>query len=364
MPIRPIALTLTLLATLGVASAQNPPAAADPLAAIRSRSDLNDQDRQAIQTFVSQNVAAIASGDAAQGSEGVRALRAGYEGSEAFRRVYAAAALEAIQPAIRKAELSAAARLLTVVNAFNVPEAVPLLLDALTDERVGVRAAALTGLVRLRETVARAGTDTYARVLDALKTAGARETSRDTLRTLYHALDYSGINGAPDPRRNATALLELLEARARLYAAGEVPAFGADDAGLRLAGVLGKNLDDAERKRLTTAIAGMLKYALEQYVQGPRKLANVRDSHPNRRLIEERDAVERLVLVGEERLVALLAPSDVPQVANNLRRLELINVKNEWKKWVALVQTATGTDFALVEPREPESTPTTRPVRR
>ncbi len=364
MPVRPLALTLTLLATLGAAFAQNPPAAADPLAGIRSRSDLTDQDRQAIQSFVSQNVAAIVTGDAAMGSEAVRALRAGYEGSEAFRRVYAATALEAIQPAIRKAELSPAARLLTVVNAFNVPEAVPLLLEALGDERVGVRAAALTGLVRLRETVARAGAETYARVLDALRTVGARETSRDTLRTLYHALDYSGVGGAPDPRRNATALLELLEARARLYAAGDVPAFGADDAGLRLAGVLGKSLDDAERKRLTAAVASMLKFALERYVQGPRKLADVRDTHPNRRLIEERDAAERLILTGEERLVALLAPSEVPQVASNLRRLEVINVKNEWRKWVALIQAATGVDFSLAEPPEPEPGATTRPTRR
>lgn len=345
--------TRALLAAVAALAAILPLAAQTPedaLSAVRARPEPGDQDRAQIQAFVAQQVAAIAGNDPLAAQQAAAALRAAYAGPDAFKRAYAAACLDAVAAAYKQADVVPATRLLAVLNSFGVLDTHALLLEALRDPRVGVRAAAAIGLARLRPQIAAAGADLYGRTLEALRSAGEAEKSRDTLRAIYRALDYAALPSPPDPKRTAAAVLALLEARARLYAAGEVPALGADDLGLRLAGTLAAALDEAERKRLTSVVATMMKHAIEQYASGSRKLADVRERGSNQQLVERRDAMERVILVGEELLRTLLAVSESPpDVVAGMRKLDTTAMKNEWVKWVGRLRQAVGSDFSLVE---------------
>lgn len=330
---------------VGPLSAQQPEG---PLAGLRQRPDLNEEDRTQVRAFVTERLQRIIADDA-----GARAaaddLRAAADGSEGFRRVYAAVCLELIAPAVSKAELVPATRLLTVVNALNTPDAVPLLLESLRDERVGVRAGAAVGLRLLRPRIVQAGRDAYQRVLDGLKEAGKRERSRDTLRSIFKALDFAELPAAPDARANAVAVLEILESRVPQYAADPVPAIGADDVGLRLAQTLVRAMNEEDRRRLTTAVAELVRHAIEQYLpgEGGRNLIAVRDRQGSSTLTELRDAMERLVFVGEELLAALLRPERAPSVSDSMRRLDTAGMQNQWNQWLPLLQRAVGQDFAL-----------------
>ncbi len=193
--------------------------------------------------------------------------------------------------------------------------------------------------------------------MDALKEAGKQERSRDTLKSIYQALNYAELPSSPDVKANIAALLELLEARAARYAGtDEVAALGADDTGLRLAQTLLRLMDDNERRRLTVVVATMTRYAVERYTAGGqgRKLADVRDEAPAA-LLEVRNGVERLVLAGEELLTALLQPSKPPTVSDSMRKVDTTGMKNQWREWGRLLQTAVGDEFALRE--QPESEP-------
>ncbi len=159
--------------------------------------------------------------------------------------------------------------------------------------------AAVLGLRNLRTKLVQAGGDVWTKVLTALKDAGKQEKSRDTLRAVYAAMNFAELPSPPDPKPVAAALLELLDERAKQYAAGrEVSAVGADDVGLTLAETLAKSMDPDQRKRLTVAAATMLKHALEQY--SGKKLAKVPDTAGTKPLIEERNSLERLILIGEK----------------------------------------------------------------
>ncbi|HPM23418.1 MAG TPA: hypothetical protein PLP66_05900, partial [Phycisphaerae bacterium] len=153
----------------------------------------------------------------------------------------------------------------------------------------------------------------------------------------------------PEPKANVAAVLDLLEARSRQYAAGTVTALGADDTGLRIAQALLRNMDDAERQRLTVVAATMMKYAIEEYASPATKLSEVRDKTSSRELIETRNALERLIVGGEELLAALLKPEKAPTVAEQLKKLKMANMKVEWQNWVPLLQKAVNQDFALRE---------------
>jgi hypothetical protein len=343
-----------LLLILPVAGlcAQEPPV---DLAPIRAKTEITEEDRTQIRTFVNQRIAKVVGNDAAEVRQAAEDLRTGFDGTEAFKRAYAAVCLEGIGSAFKKAELGPAARLLAVVNGFNVLDAHSLFLEALQDERVGVRAAGAIGLRTLREKLAAAGREVWQRVLDGLKEAGKKERSRDTLKTIYGALDYTRVPSTPDAKASAAAVLELLEARARQYAAGNVSALGADDVGLRLAQSLTRVMEEADRKRLMVVVGTMMKYALERYTSGEKKLSAVTDKHADRELVETRDAMERVILVGEELLVGLLKPEKPPTVSDNLRKLNAADMKVEWQKWVRLLRSAVNQDFSLAE--LPESQP-------
>ncbi len=351
-----------LLASVSLAHGQMPPTPQpeDPLTAVRNRTDLDDDARGQIRRFVEARVADARGSDAAAARKAPTALRDGYAGSDAFKRAYAAACLEVIgnaakQPDFKQADVVPATRLIMVLSALNLVEAQNVLLDALQDPRVAVREAAALGLRNLRIKLVQAGGDNWTKVVTALKDAGKKEKARDPLKAMYGALNYAELPTPPDTRPVATALLELLEERAKQYVAGkEVPALGADDVGLQLAESLLKSLEPDQKRRLTIVTATMMKYALEEY--GAKKLSKVADTPAAKPLAEYRNALERLLLVGERLLVPLLTPEKAPAVMDALRKGDRTAAKNQWNLWVALLQKAVGQDFSLVE--VPESQPT------
>lgn len=337
------------------------------LAPFKAKAELTDEDKTQVRAYITTRLATLSGQDEVATQQATNELRAAYEGTDGFKRAYVAACLELIGTAYKKAELAPAARMLTVVNTFGTAEALPLLLDAVQDERVGVRAAAAIGLRGLREKLAAAGRDVVTRALNGLKEAGKREKSRDTLLTIYGAMDYAALPSQPEAKGNIAALLDLLDERARQYASGDVRAVGADDAGLRTAMSLTKSMDDGERKRLIVVTATLMKYAIEQYTSGERRLSAVRSRGVSRDIIELRNGVERLILVGEELLTALLAPEKSPMVAENMRKVKTADMIVEWQKWVVLLQKAVNQDFTLTAQPEPEAEqpkePTPKPAR-
>lgn len=344
---RLLAIASIMALAVGFAGAQE---ADDPLAGMRGSADINDQNTTAIREFVTAQVGAAAGSDAAQARTAIDRLRGGYDGTPAFKAAYGTAAIDAISSAYKKANDAGAARLLAVVNTFRDGDAIGLYLEALQDNRVGVRAAAALGLARLRESIAASGADAVNRVLTSLLAAARTEKSQETLRWMYAAMNYQGVPNPPDAQRTAAILLELLEARAALYGKDDsVPAVGADDEGLRIAQGYSAALDDAGKKRLMAATATMMKHALERYTMGERKLADVKDQSESNPLADYRDAMERLVLRGEQVLTALLKPAQdaQPAVFAKLANMDLVGARNEWKKWVTLLRDPTNQDFAL-----------------
>jgi hypothetical protein len=354
MKIRCLVVSLWLVCVAGTVRAQEPTIDLTP---VRAKTELTDEDRGLIRAFVNQRVAKATGAEAAEARQAADDLRAAFEGSDAFKREYAAACLEVIAATYKKADLLPATRLLAVVGAFNLVEAHNLFVEALQDERVGVRAAGAAGLRNLRPKLAAAGRDVVAKVLDGLKEAGKREKSRDTLKTIYAAMSYFELSSAPDTKANITALLELLEARARQYATGTVSAVGADDTGLRIAQSALKSMDETERQRLTVIAASMTKYAIEQYTSPATKLSELSDKDAGRELLESRNAIERLIVVGEELLVTLVKPEKPPAVAESMRKVDTDDMLSEWKKWVPLLQKAVNQDFTLKEAPAEESAP-------
>jgi len=116
-----------------------------------------------------------------------------------------------------------------------------------------------------------------------------------------------------------------------------------------------KSLSDDEKKRLTTATAAMVRFAIEEYRSPVKKLYEVTDKASNRPQVEYRDAVERLVLVGERLLGTLLGPKPAPAVMDAMRKRDRAGMKLEWEKWGALLRTAVNDEFTLQETPEPEA---------
>lgn len=321
----------------------------------RAKSNLNDEDRTAIREFVTQHIRTIVANENPAARRAGDELLATYAGTDAFKNAFTEVALEALPPAIRRAELVPATRLLTIANVLDTTETRPMLIEALRDDRVAVRAAAAVGLRRLRPKVAAAGREPWTETLTALRDAGRQEKSRDTLKTIYAALDYSNIQNVPDRATNARLLLDLLENRARLYTGDtEVPAVGADDKGLRVIAKYTNALNADDRNRLLVVIGTMMQHALEEYTGGARKLYEVRTRGANPQLIEQRNAMERLVLIGEDLLTTIMQPDEAPEVTNAMRGLEIAEMKVEWQKWVGLLQNQVQRDFTLAETPDEE----------
>ncbi len=330
-------------------SGQEPPAA--DLSAIRTKTDLSDEDRAQIRNFVAERVGTIVTGPAGQTRPAGDELRDGYSGSDVFKREYLGACLEAIGSAYKQAGTVSATRLVTILNSFQAAESSPLLIEALRDERVGVRAAAAIGLRGLRAKVA-ANRDAYQRVLDELKQAGKKERSPTALKAIYEAMNYADIPAAPDQKGNLSALLEVLEARAGLYGStDQVPGLGADEVGLKAAQSLAKATEDAERQRLLVVAATIMRYAVWQYVSSA--VTGPPGQYTTREARQQQEALERLILVGEELLAGLLKPEKPPAVADYMKKANVEEMKAQWQSWVELLQKTVNRDFSLPATESP-----------
>lgn len=338
------ALALCWVLSAAAAAAQDAKASPDPIKELRARESLNDEDRAAVQRWVESNVQKVRPDDPAGAGEALHALRDA-SGSAAFREALAAACIRGIGEAYKSADPTAAARLISVVGELNEAPAYELLLAALRDERVAVRTAAAVGLRKLRVKIALAGGKALTDTLESLKEAGARESSAVTLDIIYHALDYpSAVPNPPDPRGNAEALLAILEARAEQYSAGAPRAVGADDTGLNVAAGMAKALTDAEKRRLTSAAARMLRYAVRAYVAGGRD-GDARLPAATRR------AMELLIIAAERLLPSLVTPQgDAPSITRQMEKAELIKMRIEFEKWADIIKRAIDVDVALEAP--------------
>lgn len=351
MRFRPALAVALLIAAAATAAAQNE----DPLANLRVLNDLNQEQRAQVRQFIEQRVTDLVGGDATAARAATQALRDAYTGTDVFRQAYAEAAVDVLGSAASKAELVPATRLLALLGSLRAPAARGRLLEALQDERVGVRAAGAIGLRGLHASIVQAGGDTYGNVLSALRDAGRKEKSREALRAIYTALDFTDVTGAP-PQPMAGALLDLLDARSAAYKERqEIKALGADDAGLTLARALGNVFNDEGRKRLATCTAYMVRSALEQYTSPQLDMTTVRDDAGSD-TVSTRNALERLVVVGEPLLASLLNVERPPTVLESMRKLDKAAMKLQWQEWNKILTDKLGQDFTLVVPEEPAAT--------
>jgi hypothetical protein len=343
-----IVLSTMLLVAAGAVTGRAQEAPEDALSAIRTQEAMTDENRAQIRSFISQRIQDVIANQPVVAGPAMVSLRQAYTGSGAFRSAYAEIATELIGNAARRADLVPATRLLAVLTTLDSLAARDTFVNLLRDDRVGVRAAAAIGLRGLRQEIAAAGGNAYQETLDALRQAGEREKSRDTLRNIYSAMDYATLDTPPGLQPAAAALLGLLQARAQLYRGdADVPAIGADDAGLRTAITLVGAMNEAQRRQLILAAASMTKVALEQYTN--RKLYETPEETGRDVQLEQRNAMERLILMGERALAELLKPDERPEVLDTLGELDIAGAKLAWKEWNALLRQAVDQDFGLAE---------------
>lgn len=316
-----------------------------PLAALRTKSDLSDEDRAAVREFLTQRVADLIGQDAATARDASRALRAAAKGSEGFRRAYTQESLALLAPAIAKAELLPATQLLLVLDELDSLEAIPTFIAALSDSRVGVRAAAALAIKNLRPKLTAAGGDSLSSAIAAIRDAAKKEPGRDALRVMYEALDF----GRGADRAAAAALADVLDARGKLHADGaDVPAVGADAAGLRIAAEAAGALSDDDKRKAAAAAGAIMRFALNEYLSPPQNLIEVRSTDSAER-VERRNAIEQVILAGEKSLAALLAPGKAPSVYDAIRKLNRPETRLQWKEWNELLKRFTNQEFTLPE---------------
>jgi hypothetical protein len=349
-------LLTTIVASVGVLplAAQEQPQ--PTLADLQGKNTLSDDERNALGQWMTERITAIGSEEPVPAAEALALLRGEFKGTDAFKEAYAAALIQSVQPAYKNAKLVPAARLITALNITNDPDARGVLLEALKDQRVGVRMAAVVGLRNLRVKLTLEGSPVFTETLNALRDAGKRETSRVTLKAIYQAMNYPAVvPSLPDAKANVAAVLDLLEARAQQYAAREAPAEGAEATGLKLGGMLRPSMDDAERKRLTIAAAKMLKYAVTRYTGGDRPLFKVqKDASPQ--VKELRNQIELLIGEAEKLLLELVAPKEppAPAIADAMKKAaDPIDMKIAMNKWGDILKEAVNLDFYMDEAEQP-----------
>ncbi len=338
------------------ASAQEAPR--DALSPLREKSSISDEEQQQIRTFVTQRVSEVVGQDPAAARAATASLRQAYVGEPAFRKAYAGACLDAFGTAIRRGDVRAAARLLTLLASFNLLEANTLFIDNLQDDRAGVRAAAAVGLRALRPQLVAAG-EAYSNALNALNQAGKQEKSRATLRSIYAAMDYDDVAQGAALKTDISSLLDLLEQRSQPYAERrDAAALGADDAGLSSALRLLPQISAEQRNQLLRITARMMRYAIEQYRAPEKGLTALDEETSSQALLAYRNAMERLVYVGEDILEAVLEPSPAPELMERMSEQDTAGMKLEWDKWNELLKKALNEDFALQEAAASDEDPT------
>jgi hypothetical protein len=299
--------TLTgMLLVLGTAlplAAQDAPEQQDVIAQLQGKGALTDEDMTALRNWVGQRVQMVSTGSRTDSGLAAKDLRESYKGTPAYQQAYVTVCAEVIGAAYKQAKRDAAARLIAVLNTLNALPTYTVLIEALGDQRVPVRAAAAIGLRNLQPKLAGTGGNAFTETTAALREAGKREESHEVLQLIYRALDYGG--SSPDPKASAAALLELLEARGAQYGARNVKAEGADSVGLESARRLAGQLDEGERRRLAITAAKMLHYGVARYTG---ELYKIDDKTSSPVQVALRDRIELLIRAAEELLSELTQP--------------------------------------------------------
>lgn len=274
-----------------------------------------------------------------------------------FREVYVALCVEVMSPVYKGAKMVASAQLVTILAGLREMAASKVLLEALGHEQPAVRAAAASGLRGLRAKLAAAGAPVLNEALAALREAGRRESSQVALKAIYGAMNVrEAVQSHPDPKRNATDLLDLLEARSEQYASKKVKGEGAEVLGLAVMNGYVSNLGDAEKDRLVIAAARMMLHAVQRYVD---ELSDVHDKTSAPLLVEARNNAELLIEGCEKLLKELIKPAaPAPDLTRELRASEKdegekrTKLRQEMAKWSQVLSTKTNQKFELDEDGE------------
>lgn len=343
-------LCLALLAAVSSLQAQQP---ATSLEALQTKDAFTDEDRAALQQWLGQRVANVAGRDplAAQGA--YTQLRDAYTGTDGFKEAYILGCLDTISSAYRKADAIPAARLVSLLARFDDLRCLNFLTEALADDRAAVRATAVIALRRLQPKLA-ADAAGYGSVLAALKAAGKKESSGETLRLIYAALNYTGVQTAPNLKLSAQAVLELLEDRAKLYTGDIVRAEGADLAALRGNEALRNAFDEAERQRYATILAKLLHHGVKRYATGEMPLGKIRDRSSGPDAIALRNDTELLITNSEEQLRQLLALEEAPDISEPLLRADRTNMVIEMNKWIPVIKEKLNLELPALNAPPPE----------
>lgn len=341
---------ILLGAICGAASAfaQQPAPAANPLEPLRSKAALADEDRNALRNWVTQRVTALAGDD---GSAAAAEMRTEFAGTPAFKEAFASISIELVRGKLKAATPPAAARMLAVIAAMGdapADAAATLYIEALQDERPAVRAAAAAGLRNLRPRLVLAGAGAVTSAVHALRDAGKKETSASTLRLIYQALNYP--DAAPNPpelKAIATAVLDLLEARAAQHDSGDAKAPGADVVGLRVAAKLRPQMSEDEQKRYTGVLARVLRAGVLRYTTGEPRLVDVQDASASPLVTDERDRTEILIEEAEKQLTEIVGAKNAANVADRMRKRRAGEMRVELNKWAAKLKDTIGRDLTL-----------------
>lgn len=348
------------LASAAPAAAQDDPAVPGaggapphPLHELQAKAMLDEQDRQQLTAWLTDQLRAlVAAGSptatapaAAPGGSPAAALRAAYAGTPGFRETYARVLNDLVRDSFGRAELVPATQLLALLGGLNDMAVHPTLIAALQDERVAVRTAAASGLARMREAIARAGSGAVTSTVDALSAAGQKETSPVALKTIYRALDFQ--SGA-DAQNSTRALLNLLDGRAQAYRDGQPAGWGAELEPLRLTERLQRGLSDADRQRLVAAAGNILFAAATRYTE---RLIEITDKDAEVD-VQLRNTTELLVQASEALLLELTKPgAEAPKVTEAMRDLNRVAMLEELKKWEQILTERSGGQIFDVEQR-------------
>jgi hypothetical protein len=335
------------LFVLGLLTLSTPLAAQDAattlgLEDLQSKGALSEDELSRVTEWVTTRIRDVATSSSAA-KRAVTELRlAHHGGDEGFRRAFARTANDLIRQSYARAQLLAATQMIALLGSFDDMAAHPTLLEALGDERVGVRTAAAVGLARMRGAIVQAGGNVVAATLAALVDAGKNEASAVALKSMYRAMDFQSSSPSGDPQAVARALLELLDGRAKLYAAGKPSAWGAETAAIDIAGRLRGSLSNGDKTRLTGDLGQILIAAGTRYTE---RLMTISNDSSSRVDIELRDTTEQLVYAAEGLLANLLTWTGDTTVADHMRKLEKTEMKLKLKEWGKLLNAATGETF-------------------
>ena len=349
------AAVVVCLVEAAVARQGTPPSAQpqDPLQALRAKDTFNDADRDALQKWLNDRFAVIQGDDHVAAGKAVQELAAANTGGSAFMRAFADACIQSVGKSYKNVEIIPALQLLAALNLINDVEAYAVFIEALSDERTGVRYTAAAGLRNLRARLSVAGGKYVNEPLASLREAGLRETSKLTLRAIYKALNFRDLPNPPEIKANAEALLTLLSSRAEQYMAGRVRAYGADDLGLRVAGTFSAaDMTPEQRKQFIIIVGKMLRYTVRLYTTAAKT-----DDGVMLPPATARQDTELLIREAERQLKALLSPpaGKAPGITTWMQKVDQFRMKIEFNKWGELVKQAT--DFEIFQDGDASSQP-------